>query len=68
MTRYESEQARRNRLRSEREDKTKFIAGVAMLVVMVVTSVVYGVYWWTHCAGVPFLDAPMLCHAGSSQR
>lgn len=54
--------------KAKREDAIRLVVGLSMLVITLVIAVVYGVYWWTHCAGVPFLDAPMLCHAGSSRR
>lgn len=66
MNQRERDEARR--AKAKREDTIRLVVGVIMLAVMAATSVVYGVYWWTHCAGVPFLDAPMLCHAGSSRR
>lgn len=46
------------------EDRRQLIAYAIVFAIVMIISIVYGIWYWNNCAFVSILDAPMLCRAG----
>lgn len=51
-----------------KEENRKLVVGLVIFAVATVASVFWGVWWFNNCAFRAYYDAPMICHANTSQR
>ena len=49
-------------------DKSQQIAYAIVVVVAIIASIFYGIWYWNNCAFVPYFKAPTLCHAGTTSQ